>query len=422
MNKLPHIQSKLIHDIEVLSEAWGVCTHSKDVPGYKILVNIEPSKKTNIKKGRSSGGILIYCKNYLFKFIKVIEKTLHHAWLEIDKSIFHALEDSIRMCIAYNPPSSSKYCNQDIYEDISSHIMQCRTSKVLLLGDFNSRTGEKLEYTEPDKMDENEIPRDSIPTDRRNCDKCINPMGEKLLDLCKGHDLQLLNGRMSGDSQGAFTYYDTKEGASAIDIAVTSDPLYPLIRSFLVYRQDEFSKHCKIVVRIKNLKADLPTQSDSTDDYPWISLNKNYRWNEEYSLNFTRTLLSSELADTVEECTQCLDAGLIEPAANKIEEVFTKTADIVLEEVGEIRIRHPFKHKQKPKKWYTKDCRDLKNIVRKYAILKQQNPTDRSIRKQHSEALKEYKKLCNIEKAKFEENKIKKTRPNKVLEKLEIFW
>ena len=48
--KLPHLQSKLIHDIEVLSEAWGVCTHSKDVPGYKILANIEPSKKTNIKK------------------------------------------------------------------------------------------------------------------------------------------------------------------------------------------------------------------------------------------------------------------------------------------------------------------------------------------------------------------------------------
>ena len=103
--------------------------------------------------------------------------------------------------------------------------MQCRTSKVLLLGDFNSRTGEKLEYTEPDEMDDNEIPRDLVPTDRRNCDKSTNSMGEKLLDLCKGHDLQLLNGRMNGDSQGAFTFYDTKEGASAIDIAVTSDPL-----------------------------------------------------------------------------------------------------------------------------------------------------------------------------------------------------
>ena len=193
-----------------------------------------------------------------------------------------------------------------------------------------------------------------------------------------------------------------------------------MIRSFLVFRQDDFSKHCKVVVRIKNLRTDLPTQTDSTDDYPWIPLNKNYRWNEEYSLNFTRTLLSSELADTIEECTQFLDAGLIEPAAKKIEEVFTKTADIALEEVRERRTRHPFKHKQKPKKWYTRDCRDLKNIVRRYAILKQRNPTDMNIRKQHSEALKEYKKLCSTKKAKFEENQIRQL--EELAEDPDKFW
>ena len=88
------------------------------------------------------------------------------------------------------------------------------------------------EEEEPDKLDENKIPRESIPIDRKNCDKGVNAMGEKLLDLCRGHDLQLLNGRMNGDTHGAFTFYDTREGASAIDIAVTSDPLYPLIRSF----------------------------------------------------------------------------------------------------------------------------------------------------------------------------------------------
>ena len=102
-----------------------------------------------------------------------------------------------------------------------------------------------------------------------------------------------------------------------------------------------------------------------------------------------------------------LDAGLIEPAAGKIEELFTKTADLILDEVRDTRTRHPFKHKQKPKKWYNKECRDLKDIVRKYAILKQQNPADINTRKQHSEALKEYKKICNTKKATFEENQIR---------------
>ena len=405
--KLSYIQPKLIHDIEVLSETWGICNHSKDFPGYKT-VHIDSTKKSNVHKGRSSGGILIYIKNHLFRFIKSVEKTPQYVWLEIDKSIFYALEDSIRICVAYNPPSSSKYCNPEIYDEISTHIMQCVTSKILLIGDFNSRTGETLEYTEPDKMDENEIPRECIPTSRKNCDKVTNPMGEKLIDLCKGHDLQLLNGRTSGDTQGAFTFYDTKEGASTIDVAVSSDPLYSSIRSFNVCRQDEFSKHCKIVVRIKNLRADLSTVTETEDTYPWIPVSKNYKWNEEYSLNFTRTLLSTEMADKVQECTQYLDAGLVEPAAGKIEELFIKTADIVLDEVRETRERHPFKHKQKPKKWYDKECRDLKNIVRKYAILKQQNPTSSNTRKQHSEALKEYKKLCASKKAIFEENQIRR--------------
>ena len=58
-------------------------------------------------------------------------------------------------------------------------------------------------------------------------------------------------------------------------------------------------------------------------------------------------------------------------------------------------------------KAFWKECRDLKDIVRKFAILKQQNPADINTRKQHSEALKEYKKICNTKKATFEENQIR---------------
>ena len=67
--KLPYLQTKLIHDIEVLLEAWGTCDHNKDIPGYE-KVQIDSNKKSNIKKGRSSGGILIYVKKHLYKHIK----------------------------------------------------------------------------------------------------------------------------------------------------------------------------------------------------------------------------------------------------------------------------------------------------------------------------------------------------------------
>ena len=110
--KLPYLKTKLIHDIEILSEAWGTCDHTKDIPGYKMM-QIKPQKKSNIKKGRSSGGLIIYYKNQLHKFLKQGVITPQYVWLEIDKTIFHALEDSIKICIAYNPPEKSKYCNKD---------------------------------------------------------------------------------------------------------------------------------------------------------------------------------------------------------------------------------------------------------------------------------------------------------------------
>ena len=48
--KLPFLHSKFTHDIEVLSETWGICTHEKNTSGYKLLENIAPHKMSTIKK------------------------------------------------------------------------------------------------------------------------------------------------------------------------------------------------------------------------------------------------------------------------------------------------------------------------------------------------------------------------------------
>ena len=111
--------SKFSHDIEVLSEAWGRCDHDKNIPGYVLLEYIQPHKASSIRKGRASGGILIYCKPGLEAYIKKGTQTRYYLWLEVDKSVFFEAEKSIRVCIIYNPPDSSNYCNKDIYEEIS---------------------------------------------------------------------------------------------------------------------------------------------------------------------------------------------------------------------------------------------------------------------------------------------------------------
>ena len=79
-------------------------------------------------------------------------------------------------------------------------------------------------------------------------------MGKKLIDLCKAHDLLVLNGRAVGDPHGKHTYYDSSQGASTINIAIASNPLLEQVKSFVVQQPDEFTKHYKNTLRIKNLK------------------------------------------------------------------------------------------------------------------------------------------------------------------------
>ena len=353
--------------------------------------------------------MVIYYKNHFHQFIKLCQKTPHYIWIEINKNIFHSMHESIRICIAYNPPANSDYCNKNIFEDLSENLLTtCNTNTpFLLIGDLNARTGELLDY-EDETADEQDGPpkREVIPTKRSNCDKKSNQMGNKLIDFCKGHDLQILNGRTAGDQTGSFTYYDTQQGASTIDVAVVSDSLQPAIKSLLVQHQSEITKHCKIVVRIKNLK-EVRTLNKSKDEYPWISIPKKYIWEENSEDRLYRALNSPELASVREELTQYLDAGLVDQASKKLDELYTKAADTVLKVKKPKREKHPYKHKQKPKKWYNSECRSLKDICRKLAIQKRQNPTNTEIRQRHSMALKEYKQMCTRKKFEFEQNQIK---------------
>ena len=60
-------------DIEIISETWGACENCKStkITGYELVKNTDPEKKG--KKGRSSGGIQVYCKNFLENKIKTIK-------------------------------------------------------------------------------------------------------------------------------------------------------------------------------------------------------------------------------------------------------------------------------------------------------------------------------------------------------------
>ncbi len=151
--KLPYIHTKFIHDIEVLSETWGACDHEKNTQGYTLMGNVHPHKKSNIKKGRASGGLLIYCKNELSKHVKKVKITPYLMWFTIDKSIFFEQNKTVKVCFAYNPPKNSKYCDKEFYDEISRDLLEFSHMKcpVIIMGDLNSRTGELKDFNDLEK-------------------------------------------------------------------------------------------------------------------------------------------------------------------------------------------------------------------------------------------------------------------------------
>ena len=67
-----------------------------------------------------------------------------------------------------------------------------------------------------------------------------------------------------------------------------------------------------------------------------------------------------------DECSQYLDAGLVERSADKINEIYTKAAKDTLEKKKTRKktvFSHPFKHKMKRKKWYDSECKNQRDIT-----------------------------------------------------------
>ena len=56
------------------------------------------------------------------------------------------MENNIRICAAYNPPSGSKYYNKDFIEIIGEHIIEGDNHPMVLIGDMNARISNLSDY------------------------------------------------------------------------------------------------------------------------------------------------------------------------------------------------------------------------------------------------------------------------------------
>ena len=118
-------------------------------------MHIFGNKSPNARKGRLSGGISLYFRDYLTDKITVVEQNQNGImWIKIRQELFEHNQD-VYLCNVYIPPSCSKLRKKDdfdFFETLEQGIISFQTQgKVLLTGDFNSRSSNFTDLLDFDK-------------------------------------------------------------------------------------------------------------------------------------------------------------------------------------------------------------------------------------------------------------------------------
>ena len=225
------------------------------IPGFTTFTACR-NKHKNARK--HSGGVAILVRNCFVPGIEIKRSSSDLIWAKFEKSFF-GLHDDLYVGVVYISPQNS-ICTRDlsekVWEELESDVGKySRLGKVMVLGDFNSRTGalqtdhivhDDSQYTPTDGnylSDEKLLHRNSL-------DKNVNEFGRRLLDLCKTSRLRIANGRVLGDTCGNLTCFQWN-GCSVVDYCLAEEDLLGAVEYFKVHEfKGLFSNHCKISVKL----------------------------------------------------------------------------------------------------------------------------------------------------------------------------
>ena len=136
------------------------------------------------------------------------------------------------MCIIFPPIGSGLYSRitiEELYQDLLLEVAQARVvGQVVITGDLTARTGTLPNCLDPTLAEHLDLPMDEefdaflyqAPV-RQSLDTQVNAFGRHVLHLCQASGLQILNGRIPGDTPAQFTSHANAEH-TVIDYFIAS--------------------------------------------------------------------------------------------------------------------------------------------------------------------------------------------------------
>lgn len=393
-------------DIFGLTETWTSKDSNITLPGYRSFTS--HATKGNRKKGRLSGGLVIYIREVLFNkgFVQRIKTSKNFIWLKLSKHAFN-FDFDIFLCLAYIPPRVKSVCpeNDDIFDRLKSCIQDYSTKgKLILMGDFNARTGRLNDFVELDettRLDYDLLPSNylediDLPS-RQNVDQIVNDQGKYLLDICIESKLRILNGRIFGDSLGYNTYFGPR-GSSTIDYFVVSENLFDSIDFINVRPPNELSDHSVIWCGMKTNVTYTEMNDESENAY--AKLPGKFIVDEATKQKYIQSLLDNDSSRLLQNFLHDVenDEVDIETLTNQ----FSGIINLSAQKSAKFRIYSSHKRKKKfKKKWYNNNCYIMKRELRKLGKRLQMNSNNFDLKFAFHKLKKEYNKTIKMTKNLF---------------------
>ena len=286
------------------------------------------------------------------------------------------LQEDIFLAAVYLPPlQSQRKAGEDVISTLEKEIHKYSTQgQILLLGDFNARTGTLNDFIENDADDfltiHSTYNRDTHCPKRNNADYTINKVGREILRLCIGNRLRILNGRLTGDLDGKYTCYQTN-GASTVDYALASEALIKKILGFQVQTLTTYSDHCPISLKLTPsrshmVKDNVPRQP-LCKAAPTQKNFKRFLWKPDSKDKFLNAL-SNPNVQRLFDSFNSENHESIDDEISQFNEIINSVAKSCL-----ATSRKTSKNTKEKKPWYDHTCRQLKKQLQQ--LVKKINPS-----------------------------------------------
>lgn len=347
---------------------------------------------------RPSGGVIMLVKNIYSEFVCNVDVLFDNMIvLEADERLFGHGKKTYLIGV-YIPPCESRsydvtengYGMEPLEQCILDLHERCSDFNMIMMGDFNGRTGCQNGLVNFN-ADDNDADNADDCYERKSKDSVVNTFGQQLLEMCSSFDCSIINGLTDWSFDDGFTYIHPR-GSSVIDYFVISNNLCTdtFLQSFCVAPRVD-STHLPIV-----LKVQLPNLIGTkvvNGDVEWV---ERYVWDPQKENTFIESLSSLE-------SQACLDRAMDE-LESSIDTALNTFSNTVLSAAGCMKKRFKTGQMKKDRSpWFDSDCYCAKKEAQ-FSLKQFKKTNTADDRQAFTEKRKAYKKIIKERKAVYKQS------------------